>query len=605
MVSSRRMAPRSASQLPAAPPSAQAPATGGVQVVIRRRPLPVAPGHLPPDLSPLLRRIYLARGVRDEQGCRLPLSALHPAEALRDIDRAAQRLAERVTTGGAILVVGDYDADGATGSALAVRGLRALGARRVSYLVPSRFAYGYGLSPAVVEAARDWGPDLILTVDNGISAVAGVARARELGIEVIVTDHHLAGDELPEATAIVNPNQPGDGFPSKHLAGVGVVFYLLAALRTRLKDQGWFGPDRPMPKLADFLDLVALGTVADVVTLDQNNRILVEWGLKRIRAGTGNPGIRALLAVAGCDPSRAVARDLGFQAGPRLNAAGRLEDMSLGVECLLTDDPDQAWRMARELEELNRRRREIEKDMKQEAEAVLAALHLESGGLPPALCLFEPGWHQGVIGILAARIRERWHRPAIAFAPGEDGLLRGSARSVEGLHMRDVIDLVDKRHPGLIERFGGHAMAAGLTLSEAALAPFRAALCQVVREEMGDTPPVREILSDGELPPQAFDLRTAQALRHAGPWGKGFPEPLFDGLFRVLDRKRLGNGEHLRLRLRAENGQGLPIEGIGFRRGDDFEAPGDRVRLAYRLDVNEFRGDFKPQLILEHLEWIE
>ena len=603
MVSSQGMAVRPPSPLPSTP-SPPAPDISDVQVVIRRRPMPAASVLMPPDLPPLLRRLYLARGVRDEQGCRLPLTALHPAAALHDINRAAARLAELVTGGGSILVVGDYDADGATGSALAVLGLRALGAARVSYLVPSRFAYGYGLSPAVVEAARDWKPDLILTVDNGIAAVEGVARARELGIEVIVTDHHLVGEVLPDAVAIVNPNQPGDPFPSKHLAGVGVVFYLLAALRARLRDLSWFGTDRPLPNLADFLDLVALGTVADVVTLDQNNRILVERGLKRIRAGTGNPGIRALLAVAGCDPNRAVARDLGFFAGPRLNAAGRLEDMSLGVECLLTDDPDQALRMARELDELNRRRREIEGDMKLEADTALATLYLEPGGLPPALCLFEPGWHQGVIGILAARVRERWHRPAIAFAPGEDGLLRGSARSVEGLHMRDLIDAVDKRHPGLIARFGGHAMAAGLTLAETAFEPFRSAFCQMVRDEIGDAPPVREILSDGELPPQAFNLNTAQTLRHAGPWGKGFPEPVFDGVFRVLDRKRLGNGEHLRLRLHAENGGGLPIEGIGFRLGDRYDGPGDRVRLAYRLDVNEFRGEFKPQLILEHLEWL-
>ncbi len=580
-------------------------AEGDVQVVIRRRPQPVASVLLPPDLHPLLRRIYLARGVRDDLGCRLPLAALQPAATLRDIERAAALLAERVTTGASILVVGDYDADGATGSALAVRGLRAMGAARVSYLVPSRFAEGYGLSPAVVEAARDWGPDLILTVDNGIAAVEGVARAQALGIPVIVTDHHLAGDSLPAAAAIVNPNQPADPFPSKHLAGVGVVFYLLAALRLRLRELGWFGSHRAEPRLADFLDLVALGTVADLVTLDQNNRILVERGLKRIRSGLGNPGIHALLTVAGSDPHRAVARDLGFHAGPRLNAAGRLEDMSLGVECLLTDDPEQALALARHLDLLNRRRREIENEMKQEADAALAVLHLEPGGLPPALCLYEPGWHQGVVGILAARVRERWHRPAIAFAPAEEGLLRGSARSIEGLHMRDLIDAVDKRHPGLIQRFGGHAMAAGLSLAETALPPFRAAFYQAVRDEIGEAPPVREILSDGELPPQAFDLATARVLRHAGPWGKGFPEPVFDGVFRVLGRKRLGAGEHLALRLRAEQGGGLPIEGIAFRHGDQYGAPGDRVRLAYRLDVNEFRGEFKPQLILEHLEWLE
>jgi single-stranded-DNA-specific exonuclease len=608
VVSSPRMAIRSKPQTPVvAAPGSSAPveaSPAAVRVVIRRRPMPAASVLMPHNLSPLLRRIYLARGVRDESGCQLPLGALHPSGTLLDIGRAAERLAAWVTGGGSILVVGDYDADGATGSALAVRGLRAMGAERVSYLVPSRFAYGYGLSPAVVDAALEWRPDLILTVDNGIAAVAGVARANELGIQVIVTDHHLAGEVLPEAAAIVNPNQPGDPFPSKHLAGVGVVFYLLAALRARLRDLGWFGPDRAAPRLADLLDLVALGTVADVVTLDQNNRILVERGLRRIRAGNGNPGVRALLTVAGCDPNRAVARDLGFLAAPRLNAAGRLEDMALGVECLLTDDPAQAAAMARELDDLNKRRREIENGMKLEADAALAALNLESGGLPPALCLFDPGWHQGVVGILASRIRERWQRPAIAFAPGEDGRLRGSARSVEGLHMRDLIDAVDKRQPGLIRRFGGHAMAAGLTLEEAAFPPFREAFCQAVRAEIGDTPPVREILSDGELPPQALDLATAQTLRHAGPWGKGFPEPLFDGVFQVLSRKQVGDGEHLRLRLRAEGGVGLAIDGIGFRLGDQMDGPGDRVRLAYRLDVNEFRGEFKPQLILEHLEWI-
>jgi len=556
---------------------------------------------MPGNLHPLLRRIYLSRGVRDEHGCRLRLTGLLPADALLDILPASELVADLVQQGGSILIVGDYDADGATGSAVAVRALRAMGAKRVSYLVPSRFKYGYGLSPAVVDAARSWNPDLILTVDNGIAAVAGVARANALGIRVIVTDHHLAGDALPVAEAIVNPNRPDDPFPSKHLAGVGVVFYLLAAVRARLRERGWFGEVRVMPNLAELLDLVALGTVADVVSLDQNNRILIDQGLRRIRSGQGSPGVRALLTVAGRDPDRAIARDLGFAAGPRLNAAGRLDDMSLGVECLLADDPDRALEIALKLDELNSRRREIEDDMKIQAEAALAALVLEPGGLPPALCLYEPDWHQGVIGILASRVRERWHRPVIAFAPADDGLLRGSARSIEGLHMRDLIDAVDKRNPGLIERFGGHAMAAGLTLSEAAFAPFSAAFSAAVRRETGDIPPVREILSDGELPPQSLDLITARTLRHAGPWGKGFPEPLFDGEFQVLQRKLVGD-EHLRLRLRSSDG-GLPIDAIGFRLGELIDGPGDRVHLAYRLDVNEFRGSFSPQLIVEHLQW--
>jgi single-stranded-DNA-specific exonuclease len=579
-----------------------ATSSDAIPVTVRRRPAPAASVYMPANLHPLLRRVYLSRGVTDQLGCRLPLSALHAPDSLLDISRAADIVARLVAEGGSMLVVGDYDADGATGSALAVRGLRAMGANRVSYLVPSRFDYGYGLSPEVVDAARTLEPDLILTVDNGIAAVSGVARANELGIRVVVTDHHLPGEVLPSAAAIVNPNRPGDPFPSKHLAGVGVVFYLLAAVRARLRQRGWLGGERSVPNLAGLLDLVALGTVADVVTLDQNNRILVHHGLRRIRSGRGCPGVRALLEVAGQDPNRAIARDLGFAAGPRLNAAGRLEDMSLGVECLLTDDPERAAEMARELDGLNRRRREIESEMKSRADEVLAALRLEPAGLPPALCLFEPDWHQGVIGILASRIRERWHRPVIAFAPADDGLLRGSARSIEGLHIRDLIDAVDKRRPGLIERFGGHAMAAGLSLSKDALEAFGSAFTDAVRREIGDNPPVRELLSDGGLPPQSLDLLTAQTLRHGGPWGKGFPEPLFDGQFQVLGRKLVGE-EHLRLRVRAAGGV-LPIDAIGFRLGEQIDGPGDRVHLAYRLDVNEFRGSFAPQLIVEHLEWL-
>jgi single-stranded-DNA-specific exonuclease len=550
----------------------------------------------------LLRRLYGARGVRSEAGCTLPLSALHPVELLTGIEPAAELLARCVKAGGRVLVVGDYDADGATGSALAVRGLRAMGGAKVSYLVPSRFAFGYGLSPQVVDAAATQRPDLILTVDNGIASVSGVRRANELGIAVIVTDHHLAGSELPAAAAIVNPNVPGDPFPSKHLAGVGVVFYLLAALRARLRSGGWFRGDRREPNLADHLDLVALGTVADVVSLDENNRILVEQGLRRIRAGRCCPGIRALLEVAGRRPEEVTARDLGFAAGPRLNAAGRLQDMSLGVECLLADDPEQAARMARELDALNTRRREIEGEMRDQAEAMVDALDPEAHGQGPALCLFDERWHQGVIGILAARMRERHHRPVIAFAEAEDGLLRGSARSVDGLHVRDLIDAVAKRHPALIERFGGHAMAAGLTLRRDALEIFRDAFAAEVRRELGDVPPVRELISDGELPAESLDLATAELLRTAGPWGKGFPEPLFDGRFRVLDRRLVGD-RHLRLRLGTEDGRGV-IDGIGFRLGEHVTVAAERAHLAYRLDVNEYRGIRSAQLVVEHLQWV-
>jgi single-stranded-DNA-specific exonuclease len=461
----------------------------------------------------------------------------------------------------------------------------------------------------VVEAALLLAPDLIVTVDNGIASLAGVERATQAGVPVLVTDHHLAGAELPAAAAIVNPNQPGCGFPSKHLAGVGVMFYLLAALRAELRAAGWFGPARAEPNLAGLLDLVALGTVADVVTLDRNNRILVEQGLRRIRAGQGCPGVRALLAVAGRDPDRASARDLGFAAGPRLNAAGRLTEMSLGVECLLTDDPVLAMDLARRLDALNRERRDIEGGMREEAEAICEGLRLDAGGagLPPALCLFGADWHQGVAGIVAARIRERYQRPVIALADAGNGRLRGSARSVDGVNIRDLIDAVDKAHPGLIERFGGHAMAAGLTLPAAGLAAFEAAFAAVAAAELGNRPPVRELVSDGELAQDCLTLDTAESLRTAGPWGKGFPEPMFDGHFEVLDRHIVGE-RHLRLRLQV-GPQGGPrradagtIEAIGFGLGDAMDQASGLVHLAYRLDVNEYRGLRSPQLMLEYIK---
>ena len=569
-------------------------------VRLYRRPEGGAGAPLPAHPADLLGHLYRARGAT--VGPALALTAMHPVATLKGIDLASDLLARQVQAGGHILVVGDYDADGATGSALAVRGLRALGAARVSSLIPSRFAFGYGLSPAVVEAALPLGPDLILTVDNGIASVAGVARAAQAGIPVVVTDHHLAGAELPLAAAIINPNQPGCAFPSKHLAGVGVMFYLLAALRARLRGLGWFEAGRREPNLAAFLDLVALGTVADVVTLDENNRILVEQGLQRIRAGRCCPGVRALISVAGRDPDRATARDLGFAAGPRLNAAGRLTEMSLGVECLLTDDPDLAMDLARQLDGLNRERRGIEGGMREEAEAMVEALRLDRAGLPAGLCLSGEGWHQGVTGIVAARIRERYQRPTIAFGDAGDGRLRGSGRSVEAANIRDLIDAVDKAHPGLIERFGGHAMAAGLTLPAAHLDDFAAAFADAAHAELGDRPPVRELVSDGELAPACLNLETAEALRTAGPWGKGFPEPLFDGVFEVLDRRLVGDG-HLRLRLRPGlAGVTETVEAIGFGLGEAMGEAQGQVHLAYRLDVNDYRGLRAPQLLLEYLK---
>ena len=565
-------------------------------VRIVRRPADGDAGALSTTLDPLLRRLYAARG---DVGCALSLSTLHPFDKLHDIDRAVDLLEQAIRAEQHILVVGDYDADGATGTALAIRGLVALGAQRPSYLIPSRFKHGYGLSPPVVDAAAAHDPDLILTVDNGIASHDGVERARELGIPVLVTDHHLPGEALPGAVAIVNPNQPGCAFPSKHLCGVGVMFYLLVALRGRLRETGWFRSEHDEPNLAAFLDLVALGTVADVVTLDDNNRVLVEQGLRRIRAGRCCRGVTALLEVAGKDPSAVTSRDLGFYAAPRLNAAGRLGDMSLGIECLLTDDPGHAQRLARRLDELNRQRREIEGDMREEAESLLDGLRLDGEALPAGLCLFGEGWHQGVAGILAARVRERYHRPVIAFANADGGLLRGSARSIDGLHIRDLIDAVDRRCPGVIERFGGHAMAAGLSLRVEALERFRGAFVEQVQRELGDRPPVREILSDGELGAEHLTLNTAEMLRTAGPWGKGFPEPLFDGEFRVLQRRLVG-GCHLKLRLQLP-GLGV-MEAIGFNQGDLLEQAVGEVHLAYRLDVNEYRGLKSPQLILEHLQ---
>jgi len=571
-----------------------------VPTLIRRRPEPPTQGGAFTNLPPLLSRLYRARGVRSDSDCDLSLGALHPFESFLDIEPAAELLADCIRSGGTILVVGDYDADGATGSALAVRGLRLLGAAGVSYLVPSRFTSGYGLGPAVVDTAVSSSADLILTVDNGVSSLAGVRRANELGIPVIITDHHLPGRELPKAAAIVNPNRPGDAFPGKSIAGVGVVFYLLAALRACLRGLDWFRSERPVPNLAELLDLVALGTVADVAVLDRNNRILVEQGLRRIRAGRCSPGVTALLKVARRDPGTVTSRDLGFAAGPRLNAAGRLTDMSLGVECLLADDPDRAMSIALELDALNRRRREIEGEMQDRAEEVLRELVSDASGLPPTLCLFDAGWHQGVIGILAARIRERYHRPVIAFAAAEDGILKGSARSIEGLHIRDLIAAADRCRPGLIMDFGGHAMAAGLSLRAGALDAFREAVVAEAHRELGDAPPVRELISDGELPARDMDLDTAELLRNAGPWGKGFPEPLFDGRFEVLEQRILGE-QHLKLRLRPPNGDAIDAIGFGLVGALAVNA-GDQIRLAYRLVVNEYRGVRAPQLIVEHLE---
>ena len=558
-------------------------------------------GSAPANLDALLSRLYAHRG---DASPAFSLAELLPAEALMGIDAAGALLADQIQRGGRILIVGDYDADGATGSAVALLGLRALRAAHVDHLTPSRFQHGYGLSPTVVDAAAKRRPDLIVTVDNGIASHAGVVRAAEHGILVLITDHHLAGKELPPAAAIVNPNQPGCAFPSKHIAGCGVMFYLLAATRAELTRRGWFaGPamGRSAPSLASLLDLVALGTVADVVTLDRNNRILVEQGLRRIRAGACRPGLRALLEVAGCRIEGVSARDLGFVAGPRLNAAGRLDDMAVGVECLTTDDPVRAMRLAQQLHGLNAERREIERDILDAAVAKVERQVAAPGGLGGCLCVYGEGWHEGVIGIVAARLRERWHRPTIVFADGGDGLLRGSARSVDALHIRDAIDAVHKRHPDLIERFGGHAMAAGLSLKREALEDFRDAFDAEIERQLGSAAAVREILSDGELPPPLLTLHTADALRRAGPWGKGFAEPVFDGVFAVSHSSIVAE-RHLKLRVRLDGA--APLDAIGFHCAEHRDRLGERVRLAYRLDINDYRGLRAPQLVFEHLETV-
>jgi single-stranded-DNA-specific exonuclease len=482
-----------------------------------------------------------------------------------------------------------------------VRALREMGASDIGYLVPNRFEFGYGLTPEIVAIAAQREPNLIITVDNGISSVDGVAAAKARGIGVLITDHHLPGPRLPAADAIVNPNQPGDMFESKNLAGVGVAFYLMVALRAKLRAADWFSVNNlPEPKLAGLLDLVALGTVADLVSLDRNNRILVSQGLARTRAGLALPGIRALLHVAGRRAERLSAADLGFVVGPRLNAAGRLADMSLGIECLLTDDDSVALTIAAQLDGLNRERRAIEAQMQQQALVVIDALHLDGAQLPHGVCLYDPAWHQGVIGLVASRIKDRVHRPVIAFAPGNGDEIKGSARSIPGLHIRDVLDAVAARHPGLLTRFGGHAMAAGLTLPRAHFERFRHAFDDEVRRQIGDDALQGKIWSDGELSDDDLSLDVAAALRDAGPWGQNFPEPLFDGVFEVVQRNVVGE-RHVKLGLR-QHGQ-KRVEAIGFQLAPDGAAPEwEHIRAAYRLDVNEYRGTRSLQLVLEHVE---
>ncbi len=550
-------------------------------------------------VPPLLARLYAARGVRADE-TELSLRALAPPEAMRGVPEAAALLADALERQASILIVGDFDADGATSSALARRALRDFGAERVSSLIPDRFTMGYGLTPALVEHATRFDPALLVTVDNGIGSIDGVRQARRNGWQVIVTDHHLPGEELPEADVIVDPNQPGCDFPNKALAGVGVIFYVMMRLRHELRARGWFERrGRPEPNLAALLDLVALGTVADVVPLNHQNRILVDQGLRRIRAGRCRPGIAALFEVAGRDPSRAVASDLGFAIGPRINAAGRLEDMSIGVACLLADDSSEALRHARRLDELNRRRREVEGGMVEEARRILDGLK-PSGARAFGITLYEPHWHQGVVGLVASRVKSRAHAPVIAFARDGEGRLKGSGRSIPGVHLRDALDRVDRMSPGLIERFGGHAMAAGLTLKEEGYAEFARRFDAVVRDLLGGEPLGEVLEVDGELPAGVLDLETAEAIRFAGPWGQGFPEPLFEGRFEIVTQRIVGE-RHLKLLLRPLDApDDAFIDAIAFQHSELLR--GEQARLYYRLDVNQYRGRRGVQLIVERVD---
>ncbi|WP_345855880.1 single-stranded-DNA-specific exonuclease RecJ [Shewanella algae] len=568
---------------------------------IVRRPR-VDDSHLPANLHPLLKQIYASRGVQAPE-CELVLKRLLRPDTMLGLQQGAELVADAIAANRRILIMGDFDADGATSTSVCLLALRMMGMENCDYLIPNRFDYGYGLSPEIVAVAHSKGAELLITVDNGISSIEGVRAAKALGMTVVITDHHLPGNELPKADAIINPNQPGCSFASKSIAGVGVAFYLMLALRAELRKRHWFAKHLlAEPNLGVLLDLVALGTVADVVSLDANNRILVDAGIKRVRNGACRPGITALLEVARRNPARLVAADFGFAVGPRLNAAGRLDEMALGVETLLCDDMLKARRMAAELDGLNAERRELETGMQQEAMKSLEALQLKESEQPWGIALYQPDWHQGVIGILASRIKDRFHRPVIAFAEASDTEIKGSARSIKGLHMRDLLELINVRHPGMILKFGGHAMAAGLSLRKDAFEQFAEAFDTCVRELLTLEDLNGELFSDGELPLECFSLDTAQLLRDAGPWGQAFPEPLFDGHFRIL-QQRLVAEKHLKLVLETECGR-IMADAIAFNVDLKTwpDASINHVRLLYKLDVNEFRGNSNLQLLVEQLE---
>lgn len=572
------------------------------KVTLHRRP-DVDHSYLPDHIHPLLRRIYANRGITHENQLEKKIQNLLNPQQLHGIQQAVELLIQTINANQKIVIVGDFDADGATSTALTLLSLRAFGVQHVDYLVPNRFDDGYGLSPEVVEQAKDKGAELILTVDNGISSHAGVETAHQHGIKVLVTDHHLPGETLPDADAIVNPNLKECQFGSKSLAGVGVAFYLMSALRNALRQNDWFTQHNlPEPNLADFLDLVALGTVADVVPLDSNNRILVHYGLQRIRFGRCRAGIRALLEIANRPAMQLTASDLGFIIGPRLNAAGRLDNMSVGVELLICEDMAIARQLAHDLDALNQTRKEIEQGMQAEALTLCDNFTTQTNDLPYGLAIYHPEWHQGVIGILASRIKEKFHRPVIAFAPAGEGLLKGSGRSIQGLHMRDALERLDSQHPDLIVRFGGHAMAAGLSIYEDKLASFQQHFQNLMAEWLSPEALDGTILTDGELVNKEFSLETAELIREAGPWGQAFPEPLFDGLFKILQQRIVGE-RHLKLLLEPISG-GLMVDGIAFNIDTQIwpDLSIKQVEVAYKLDINEFRGNRNIQMLIQHIQ---
>lgn len=569
---------------------------------IKRRP-DVAISDQINELPPILQRIYAQRGISNEEEINHSLTKALPPGKLLNVEVGVALIYSCMQNDQHILIVGDFDADGATSTALFMRALKSFGYSNASYLVPNRFEFGYGLTPEIVEVAAESSPALIITVDNGISSIEGVAAAKAKGIDVLITDHHLPGRVLPKADVIINPNQNGDNFPSKHLAGVGVVFYVLSALRALLRENNWFTEKQlAEPNLAQFLDIVAVGTVADVAKLDYNNRILVDQGLRRIRADKCCAGIRAMLTVAGKKLFRVSSTDLGFVVGPRLNAAGRLEDMSLGIECLLTDDEPHALELAKQLNDLNEERKQIEQQMQKQALDVLKSNKFENVDAHQfGIALYDADWHQGVIGIVAARLKEKFHRPVIVFAQSNKTELKGSARSIPGLHIRDAIDLLATRHPELINTFGGHAMAAGMSIPKENFDEFATAFNLVIEELV--TPEQLEaiLLSDGELKDNELSLDIAELLFRAGPWGQGFPEPIFDGVFSVNDHRIVGK-HHLKLNLTLVGGR-QKIEAIAFNfEKHQWREEAGEVRIAYQLAINEFRGIRSAQLIIQHLE---